>query len=66
MPTVFMRSPHDDRIHYRDYERTKFASDDIYTDYTHWLMQQIAHFETDAEGKRFLMKGQESNVQKKF
>ena len=29
-------------------------------------MQQIAHFETDCEGKRFLMAGQEANAQKQF
>ena len=29
-------------------------------------MQQIAHFETDGEGKRFIMTGQEANAQKQF
>ena len=66
MPKTIMRGSDGSRIVREDYKRSRFAADDNYTEYTQWLMQQIAHFETDCEGKRFLMAGQEANAQKQF
>ena len=49
-----------------DYDHEKFRGDDHYRLFLEWLMQQIAHFESDCYGKRFIMSGQEKHAQKEY
>jgi hypothetical protein len=53
-------------IHSADYDHEKFRDEDHYRLFLEWLMQQIAHFESDCYGKRFIMSGQEKHAQKQY
>ena len=57
MPKILLRGSDGSRIETKDYRPSLFVTDEHYIEYVQWLMQQIAHFETDYEGKRFVMKG---------